>query len=103
MSSAAAPSAMPAAATPLESMFMVPKSGTLDGRNAGQSLAATAGSTSVKRSRCTRTGGVLRSTRSEPTPWRAAMPVELVGRAAGQAGQRHRRDDQQAALGDVAC
>ena len=39
LSRAAAPSAMPAAATPLESMFIPRKSGTLEGGSAGQSLA----------------------------------------------------------------
>ncbi len=59
---------MPAAATPFESMCMLRVSGTLDGRYAGASVAATAESAGVNRSRCTRTGGGLRSTRSEPTP-----------------------------------
>ena len=41
--SAARPSAMPAAATPFESMCMVRVTGTLDGRYAGASVAATHG------------------------------------------------------------
>ena len=79
---------------------MLRVSGTLDGRYAGRQRGRPPPvSAGVNRSRCTRTGGLLRTTRSEPTPNSAPCRIELGGGAAGQAGHAGVATESTAAVG----